>query len=142
MVANYKKLVNPVRGPRQGRGRRLRCLAYNRVKYFPKYNQKKLPREVALIEISKKTSQELNRRYRKKNKSTNVLSFRYGPEYGEILLCPEIIKKEAKAQGNTYKYQMTWMVVHGMMHLGGFHHEKGAAEKAEKLEERILAKMF
>lgn len=113
-------------------------------KLFPKYLQKKLPRKVALIEISKKTSQELNRRYRKKNKPTNVLSFRYGSEYGEILVCPDVIKKEAKAQGNTYKYQMTWMAVHGMMHLGGIHHEGGgaAAKKFEKLEGRILAKIF
>lgn len=113
------------------------------VKYFPRYIQKQLPKEVTVISISAKESQRLNRLYRKKNKPTNVLSFRYGPEYGEILLCPEIIRQEARKQGNAQKYQMTWMVAHGMMHLGGAHHEYGRtmAKKFEWLEERILKKM-
>lgn len=113
------------------------------VKYFSKYIQKKLPKEVAIIKISAEKSRELNRRYRKKDKPTNVLSFHYDSEYGEILVCPEVIKKEAKEQRNTYKYQMTWMVVHGMMHLGGLHHEGGGAQekKFTKLEGQILEKI-
>lgn len=120
-IANYKQLV----------------------KCFPKYLQKRLPKEVAVINISAKESRRLNRLYRKKNKPTNVLSFRYGPEYGEILLCPKIIKKEARAQGHSHKYRMTWMMAHGMLHLGGAHHEKGAAaaKKFKQLEELILKKM-
>ncbi len=121
MIANYKNLV----------------------KCFPKYIQKRLPPKVALIEISKEKSQELNRRYRKKNKPANVLSFRYGKDYGEILLCPEVIKKEAKLAGNSQKYQMTWMVIHAMLHLGGIHHERSGAmaRKVEKLEEKILKQL-
>lgn len=113
------------------------------VKCIPKYLQKRLPKEVAVINISAKESRRLNRLYRKKNKPTNVLSFRYGLDYGEILLCPEIIKKEAKEQGNSQKYQMTWMAVHGMMHLGGVHHEGGGAQERRfmKLEVRILEKI-
>lgn len=115
----------------------------NGVKRFPKYLRKRLPKEVAVINISAKESRRLNRLYRKKNKPTNVLSFRYGPEYGEILLCPDIIKKEARAQGNSQKYQMTWMAVHGMIHLGGLHHDGGgtAIKKFERLEEQILGKI-
>lgn len=67
----------------------------NLVKYFPKYIKKRLPKQVAVIDISAKESWHLNKLYCKKNKPTNVLSFRYGPDYGEILLCPEVIKKEA-----------------------------------------------
>lgn len=114
------------------------------VKDFPRYLQKRLPKKVAVISISAKESRRLNRLYRKKNKPTNVLSFRYDSKYGEILLCPDIIKKEARAQGNSQKYQMTWMIAHGMMHLGGLNHEGGGAaiKKFERLEEIILAKMF
>lgn len=122
IIANYKQLV----------------------KRFPKYLQKRMPKEVAIIEISAKESRRLNRLYRKKDKPTNVLSFRYGPEYGEVLLCPDIIKKEAKAHGNSQVFQMTWMIAHGMMHLGGLHHEGWgvATKKFEGLEERILGKIF
>jgi probable rRNA maturation factor len=114
---------------------------YNRiVKYFPKYIQKRLPKEVAVISISAKESRRLNRLYRKKDKPTNVLSFRYDSEYGEILVCPEVIKKEAKSAGNSLKYQMTWMIAHGMLHLGGVHHERGGAQEKKfmRMEVQIL----
>lgn len=164
IIANYKQFVNPVRKLRAQTGfLRNTKMSYkkaqkkrvtlvlpsiarqfsNGVKHFPKYIQKRLPKEVAVINISAKESRRLNLLYRKKDKPTNVLSFRYDSEYGEILLCPDIIKKEARAQGNSYKYQMTWMAVHGMMHLGGLHHEGGGAaiKKFERLEEQVLGKI-
>lgn len=107
---------------------------------LPRTLSKKLPREVKIIKASAQKSRELNRKYRKKNKPVNVLSFRYGPEYGEILVCPEIIRREAKKQGNTRKYQMTWMIIHGMLHLAGLHHEKSrvATKRFSILENRLL----
>lgn len=105
---------------------------------------KKLPHKIAVISISPQKSLILNRIYRRKNKPANVLSFRYGRDYGEILICPEVIRKEAKAAGNSYKYQMTWMVLHGMLHLAGRHHErsKAAADRVGKFEQKILSKIF
>ena len=100
--------------------------------------------EIQVVELSLMDSQKLNKMYRKKNKPTNVLSFRYGKNYGEILLCLDVIKKEAKRAGNTYRYQMTWMILHGMLHLAGMHHEnsKTLEKRVEKIEEKILAKIF
>lgn len=59
-------------------------------------------------------------------------------------MCPGVIRREAKKQENTYKYQMTWMILHGMLHLTGLHHEKSkiAAKKVEQLEEKILHRIF
>ena len=64
--------------------------------------------------------------------------------YGEILTCPEVIKREAKEQGNTQEFQMTWMIVHGMIHLAGVHHEKSsiAEKKVGEIERKILSKLF
>lgn len=103
-----------------------------------------LPRKIKVIFVSPNESEELNLKYRKINKPTNVLSFKYDLNYGEILLCPEVIKREAKKLENSYKYQMTWMILHGMMHLGGMHHEKSEAlaKKAERLENKILKKVL
>lgn len=113
------------------------------VKLLPQNLRGKLPARIKLIEISSLESRRLNRIYRKKNKPTNVLSFYYNRDYGEILLCPAVIKKEAKAEGNTYKYQFTWMVLHGMIHLTGLHHESSRQVelKAERLEKDILSKL-
>jgi len=116
----------------------------NFVKELPVNLRKKLPVEIKLIEIPTAESRKLNKIYRGKNKPTNVLSFKYSRDYGEILLCPAVIKKEAKSQGNTYKYQFTWMVLHGMIHLAGVHHEESqySAIRAARLEQKILIKIF
>ena len=114
------------------------------VKSLPKYLQKRLPRRVSLRIIKSKESRRLNRLYRKKNKPTNVLSFRYDSSYGEILLTPEVIRKEARSAGNSYAYQTAWMIVHGMIDLAGVHHEgsKVIAKKVEALEKKILKKLY
>lgn len=110
------------------------------IKVFPKRFKKQLPKEAAVINISQARSRILHRTYFKKDTPTNVMSFRYDVNYGEILICPSVIKREAKRDGNTQHYQMTWMMVHGMLHLAGVHHEKSksAARKFEALEARII----
>lgn len=111
---------------------------------LPRATLKKLPREVRVVGVGLRESYNLNRRFFKKSRSANVLSFRYGPDYGEILLCPKIIRREAKEQGNTYKYQFAWMILHGMLHLAGMHHErsKQEARRVEKMEEQVLKRLF
>ena len=111
------------------------------VKHLPVDIQKRLPKEIAVITVSPQESLKLNRRYRNKRKPTNVLSFLYGPGYGEIIVCPSVIAKDAKKQGNTKAFQMTWMVLHGMLHLAGLHHEKSRVigEKVERIEQEVLA---
>lgn len=111
---------------------------------LPAAIEKKLPREVSVIEITADTSRVLNLRFRNKRKPTNVLSFRYGPEYGEILLTAAVIKKEAKKFGYSQVFQMTWMILHGMLHLAGLHHERSAsqAKKTERIETRVLVMLF
>lgn len=112
------------------------------IKLFPVIIQQRLPKAITVVPVSAEESLALNRRYRKKRKPANVLSFLYDREYGEIIVCPVLIRIEAKAQGNSFQYQMTWMIVHGMLHLAGVHHEKSqaAAKMAARLEEKMLRK--
>lgn len=114
------------------------------VKYLPQAVRSGLPAEISVVSVSEKKSAMLNRMYRKKDTATNVLSFRYSDEYGEIFVCPAVIRAEAKAQKNSFQYQMTWMIVHGMIHLSGVHHEKSKAaeRKFSRIEHGILAKVF
>lgn len=114
------------------------------VKHLPQTVRRQLPVKIAVVPVSVKKSASLNRRYRKKHKPANVLSFLYGPEYGEIIVCPSVVRHEARMQGHTYRYQMTWMVVHGTIHLSGLHHERSraAAESVEELEQKILRIVF
>jgi len=113
-------------------------------RFFPDILRNVLPRTIFTVEISKKESSRINGLYRKIKKPTNVLSFRYGDDYGEILICPQIIRQEAKKTGYSYTKQMTWMILHGMIHLAGLHHEKSAKSQARfvRLEKEILDKLF
>lgn len=93
---------------------------------------------------------ELNHSFRQKNKPTNVLSFTYeddDPEsdmdyLGDIVLCYPIVQKESAEQGKTVEHHWMHLVVHGVLHLCGYDHEKTAeAEEMEQLEVEILAKL-
>lgn len=114
------------------------------VKNLPLAIRKQLPKEIAIIAVLPQESLRLNRQYRNKQKPANVLSFLYSPEYGELIICPTIIYREAKEQSNSQLFQMTWMIVHGMLHLAGMHHEAShaVAKKVERVEQTILSSMF
>jgi probable rRNA maturation factor len=88
---------------------------------------------------------DLNRRYRGKDKPTNVLSFpAHEPgRLGDIALALETLKAEARTQGKTVKAHFQHLVVHGTLHLLGFDHETSAtdAKRMEALEREILARL-
>ena len=86
--------------------------------------------------VSENKSKELNKKYRKKNKPTNVLSFALRKNEGELVLCKAIINKEAKKEGITFDGWLGFLVIHGMLHLKGHKHGK----KMEKLEEKYLSR--
>ncbi len=111
---------------------------------LPRTVRSRLPRDVNTIRVSAATARRLNRVYRGKGATPNVLSFRYGDDYGEIVLCLPIIRREAKRQGNSVRFQLTWMILHGMLHLAGMHHERSlrASRSVEALERRILRNLF
>jgi probable rRNA maturation factor len=112
------------------------------VSLFPAVIRKKMPAEIQVVLVNTAASRRLNLRYRKKDKPTNVLSFRYSKEYSEIILCSVVIRTEAKAAGNTFDAQMTWMIVHGMLHLVGIHHEASATREQQfmRIEQAVLRK--
>ncbi|MDZ4299392.1 MAG: rRNA maturation RNAse YbeY, partial [Candidatus Sungbacteria bacterium] len=58
------------------------------VNSLPAIIKRRLPEEIAIVSVSSKESQKLNRLYRTKDRPTNVLSFFYDKTYGEIIVCP------------------------------------------------------
>jgi probable rRNA maturation factor len=87
--------------------------------------------ELSIVFVTKKISQEFNKKYRKKNKPTNILSFPLSKTEGEIIICPDIVKTQLKDFEKNFKEMIGFLVIHGMLHLKGMEH--GAKmERAEK----------
>jgi probable rRNA maturation factor len=87
--------------------------------------------------VDEEKSQEINKKYRKKNKPTNILSFSLRKNEGEIILCPNVIKREAKSFGKTFSQLLKLLIVHGMLHLKGIDH----GDKMENAEKRYLSQI-
>ena len=109
-----------------------------------------VPCEVTLVLTDDDEIRELNRTWRGKDSSTNVLSFPAGEPVGEahgepsplgdIVLAGETVIEEAKLKAIPAADHAVHLVVHGMLHLLGFDHERDAdAERMEALETEVLA---
>ena len=85
----------------------------------------------------------LNRDFRDKDKATNVLSFPQPGNYaGDIALAYGLTKKEAKDAGKTLADHAIHLVVHGVLHLAGYDHERPKdARVMEPLEIKILGRL-
>jgi probable rRNA maturation factor len=94
---------------------------------------------LSIAYISKAKAQEINKKYRKKDKPTNVLSFPFSKNEGEILLCRSLIKEETKNKnktgGRNYTEWLSFLVIHGMLHLKG-HTHSSKMERAEALYDK------
>ncbi|WP_428034858.1 rRNA maturation RNase YbeY [Amphritea sp.] len=105
--------------------------------------------ELSIRIVSPEESRELNHQYRGKDTPTNVLSFPFEmPEgieldlLGDLVVCAEVVTREAKEQNKPLFNHWCHMVIHGVLHLLGFDHINNAeAEEMEQLEREILAQL-
>lgn len=103
--------------------------------------------EVTIRLVEEEESQTLNSEYRGKDKPTNVLSFEFDAPpmlelnlLGDLVICKNIIEREAIEQEKTLNDHWAHMVVHGALHLLGMDHiEENEAIEMESLEKNILA---
>lgn len=91
-------------------------------------------------------SQELNKSYRQKDYATNVLTFDYSQApivCADLVICAEVVEREAKEQGKTLQAHYAHLLVHGCLHAQGYDHELGEAEaeEMEALEIQIMQKL-
>lgn len=102
--------------------------------------------ELTIRIVDEEEIQELNFKYRDKDKPTNVLSFptENPPHFdinllGDIIICAPIVEKEAKEQDKELLAHWAHMVVHGVLHLLDYDHQSDSdAHEMESLETKIL----
>ncbi|TPE47606.1 rRNA maturation RNase YbeY [Maribrevibacterium harenarium] len=103
--------------------------------------------EVTIRLVDEAESQELNHTYRGKDYPTNVLSFPFEvpdeidlPLLGDLVICRQVVEREASEQQKSTFHHWAHMVVHGILHLRGYDHiNDEEAEEMEALEVTILA---
>lgn len=97
--------------------------------------------EVSLVFGDDAAVRVLNRRWRRQDAPTNVLSFPTGESrmLGDVVLAFETVAREAKEQGKPLAHHVRHLIVHGVLHLLGHDHERERdAARMEYRERRIL----
>lgn len=106
------------------------------------------PAELTIRFVDAEEGLALNRDYRGKDYATNVLTFAYNegaeladdePTCADIVLCTDVLQREAAEQKKTVEEHAAHLVVHGVLHAQGFDHEHDEeAEEMEQLERDIM----
>lgn len=104
--------------------------------------------EVTIRIVDSQEMATLNSTYRHKQGPTNVLSFPMDlpaemqppvPILGDIIICSEVVDREAREQHKSREAHWAHMIVHGIFHLLGFDHEQEKeAEQMEALEIKVM----
>ncbi|EFU67077.1 rRNA maturation RNase YbeY [Aggregatibacter segnis] len=102
--------------------------------------------EMTVRIVDEAESHELNLNYRGKDRPTNVLSFPFEcpdevelPLLGDLVICRQVVEREAQEQDKPVMAHWAHMVVHGSLHLLGYDHiEDDEAEEMESLEAQIM----
>ncbi len=108
--------------------------------------------ELSVLLVDPATGRSLNLEHRGRDRATNVLSFPSGLPaleaaegaslvvLGDLVLCAEVVRREARDQGKDERAHWAHLVVHGCLHLLGLDHEADeAARVMEDVEIRLLS---
>jgi len=101
--------------------------------------------------VGRATMSRLNRRYLGHHGATDVISFglgrvgRRGPVVGDVYICAEVARDNAKRQGISAGEELLRLVIHGTLHVLGHDHPGGSKRTASRMwrkQERILARVL
>lgn len=110
------------------------------------------PAELTIRFVDAEEGRALNRDYRGKDYATNVLTFAYNegeeelpddaPTQADIILCTDVLEREAAEQKKTVEQHTAHLIVHGVLHAQGYDHlDDEEAAEMEGLETEILARL-
>lgn len=113
---------------------------------FRRWAKKALQRDVSLTLriVDEAEGRELNKAYRGKDYSTNVLTFVLDDEplYGDIIVCAPVVEREAREQRKELLAHYAHMTIHALLHLQGYDHENDDdAAGMEALETQLMLEL-
>lgn len=102
--------------------------------------------EISVVFLNKFAARKLNRDFRGRDYATDILSFTSSNSLslGELVLCPDVIKRQAAEHGLRMRAELGYMLIHGVLHLLGYDHEidPKEAEKMFYLQDQIFDKLY
>ena len=114
--------------------------------------------DLGILLADNKKIHELNKKYRNKDKPTDILSFPFYPELqagerivskseeeknlGDIIICPEYVKADLERWGHTFEHRIRTLLVHGIFHLLGYTHIKDSDYEVMKKKEQELLSLL
>ena len=109
-------------------------------------NELEIEGEIVIKMGDKAESRALNFQYLQKDYPTDVLSFPYNEDLpdegfylGDIFICYPIAREQAEENNIPLEQELLTLMVHGILHLTGYDHERDSGEMKE-LQEKLLAK--
>ncbi len=102
------------------------------------------PRDVNIIMLGDARVRALNRKFRKTDRKTDVISFRYSldPLDGDIFLSKGVSAKQARQQGHSWADELAYLAIHGILHLAGYtDYTKAAKRRMFKTQDAIYKKV-
>jgi rRNA maturation RNase YbeY len=101
-------------------------------------------KEVSVLFCADDRMRSLNRRYRGKDRATDVLAFPAGPGadgfLGDIVISVPYAAREARRRADTHEQEIDRLLLHGFLHLMGYDHETDAGEM-DAMESRLRKRL-
>lgn len=109
--------------------------------------------EVSVVFVSKEKIQEINRTYRGIDRVTDVISFALFDNeddivfedeeeeittLGDIFICLDVMKEQAKEYGHSEKRELAFLAVHGLLHLLGYEHDTNEKEREMFAKQELI----
>ena len=135
VILDYSKWKNKIKDPENYLEKKLKKLS--KKPYFKKKKQ-----EFSILLTNNKKMKNLNFRFRKKNKPTDVLSFQSNDNIyiGDIAISYEIVNKRSKQSNFLIEFDKMW--IHGYFHLNGYDHKKLKDFKKMAKKENLILNYF
>lgn len=103
--------------------------------------------EVSIIFVGPDKIREINKKYRSVDCVTDVLSFSeadsgagrdgYPHFLGELVICARQVGQDARDLKTSFEKELAWVIIHGMLHLFGYDHEKEADARRMRAKEKL-----
>lgn len=101
--------------------------------------------EISLVFVGDQAIRTLNRKFLKKDKPTDVLSFPLGEAgadgkfyLGDIVIGIPVADKQSRQKGHSLERELKFLILHGFLHLLGYDHSAGIEEQEDIMKKRLV----